>query len=150
VDAGLGCNNPIEQEVEEAEQVFGEDAQVACILSTGTGRAGSVRFDKPDALQRWLLIDLIKVLKEMSTETEKTAERMSKIYKNSSGIYHRLDVDRGLDSVSLDEWKRLGDMRLHTKYYMKLDTVNRRVDEVVDALCKASESPTQRLGKLGS
>ncbi len=38
VDAGLGCNNPIKQVIEEAVRVFGEDSEVACIVSIGAGQ----------------------------------------------------------------------------------------------------------------
>ena len=86
----------------------------------------------------------------ISTDTSKTAEEMEKRYRNLPGIYYRLNVDRGLQSVSLDEWKRLGDVRAHTKNYMKLEGIDRRVDGVVNALSGSTAHQTYELGQLGS
>jgi Patatin-like phospholipase len=114
VDAGLGCNNPIKQVLAEAARVFGDHTHVACVLSIGTGQADSADFGQPGccqlAVQRVFPIDVIRILKKIATDSGSTAEEMEQRYRNSN-IYHRLDVDRGLDSVYLDEWKRLGDVR---------------------------------------
>ena len=149
MDAGLGCNNPTKQVVAEAARVFGE-AQVACVVSIGTGQAGSVNLDNPGPVEKWLPLGLIRALEEIATDSGKTAEEMEQRYKNLPGIYHRLDVDRGLQSVSLEEWKRLGDVRAYTKNYMKLEAINRRVDDVVSALSGSSNCRTIELGQLGS
>ena len=150
IDAGLGYNNPTMQVIEEAARVFGEDSQIACIVSIGTGQSGSVSYASPDAFQKWLPIGLVEVLEKISTDTSKTAEEMEKRYRNLPGIYYRLNVDRGLQSVSLDEWKRLGDVRAHTKNYMKLEAIDRQVDEVVNALSGSTAHQTYELGQLGS
>lgn len=149
VDAGLGCNNPVKQVIAEAARVFGENAQVACVVSIGTGQSGSVGYTRPDAFQKWLPIKLINVLQEIATDSGKTAEEMEQKYKNLPGIYHRLDVDRGLQSVSLDEWKRLGDVRLHTKNYTKLELVDKRIDRIVGTLV-GSSCETCEIGRLSS
>ena len=148
LDGGLGCNNPIKEVVAEAARVFGENAQVACVVSIGTGKSGNMAYDKPGTFQNLLPTELIKVLKEMATDTGKAAEEMEQRYKNLS-IYHRLDVDRGLQSVSLDEWKELGKVRLHTKNYMKMDLIDRRVDNIVEALIGSSRD-VYEAGRLGS
>lgn len=138
VDAGLGCNNPTKEVVAECERTFGANAQVACIVSIGTGRTGSIGFSKPDVFQKWIPLNLIEVLGEMATDSSKTAEEIDRKYSNVPGIYHRFDVDRGLQSISLDEWKRLGDVREHTKNYMKLQEIDQHVDDVVKILSGSS------------
>ena len=149
MDAGLGCNNPVKHVVGEAARVFGEDTQVACIISIGTGQSGSVGYAKPNAFQKWLPTSLISVLEKIATDSGKTAEEMESKYKSVPGIYQRFDVDRGLENVSLDEWKRLGEVRLYTKNYTKLELIDKRVDLVVDALTGASHE-TCEIGRLGS
>ena len=149
VDARLGCNNPVQQVIAEAAAVFGEDAQVACIVSIWTGQSGSVGLDKPDAFQKWLPTGLIKVLEKIATDSDKVAEEMERKYKNVPGIYQRLDVNRGLQSISLDEWKRLGHVRAHTKNYMKLEVIDKRIDGIVNAL-NGSSDITCKAGQLGS
>ena len=149
VDAGLGCNNPVKQVVAEAARIFGEDAQVACIVSVGTGQSGSVGLDKPNTFQNCLPTDLINVLEKIATDSGKVAEEMKQKYKNVAGIYHRLDVDRGLQSISLDEWKKLGDVRAHTQNYMKVHDTDQCIDKIVRALNGSSNS-TCEAGRLGS
>ena len=105
--------------------------------------------DKPDAFRKWLPTGLIKVLEKIATDTSKTAEEMEQKYKNVPGIYHRLDVNRGLQSISLDEWKRLGDVRAHTKNYVKLEVIDKHVDDVVSALQRSSHN-TCEARRLGS
>ena len=147
VDAGIGCNNPIKQVMAEAARVFGEEAPVGCIISIGTGQSGSVGLAQPETFQKWIPTDLIKGLKEIATDSGRIAEEMELRYKNIPGLYNRFDVDRGLNSVSLAEWKQLGTVREHTKNYMRLEVIDRRVDHVVRALCGLSD-PICRAGNL--
>ena len=150
VDAGLkGCNNPIKQVIAEAVRVFGGEASVACIVSIGSGRGENVGLAQPDAFQKWLPTDLIRVMKEIVTDTGMTHEEMELRFKNMPGLYNRLDVDRGLHSVSLAEWKELGRVREHTKNYMKLEAIDRRVDHVVSALCGLCHGQSCKAGDLG-
>jgi hypothetical protein len=149
VDAVLGCNNPVKQVLAEAAREFGDDAHVGCLLSIGTGQANSVNFGKPGYCARMVPLDLIRVLERIATDSGSTTEAMAQKYRNS-GIYHRLDVDRGLDSVFLDEWKRLGDVRAHIKNSLRLDHVSRHVDRVVGALSRPYNTPTHQLSPLGT
>ena len=150
VDAGIGCNNPVKEVIAEAARVFGEGAPIAGIVSIGTGQSGSVGLAKPDAFQKWLPTKLINVLGKIATDSGRIAEEMERRFKNVSGLYSRLDVDRGLQSVSLDEWKKLGDVRAYTQNYMKLDIVNRRLDNVVGVLNGSFSHQTRTAGELGS
>lgn len=150
VDAGLGYNNPIKEVLAEAARIFGDHARVTCVLSIGTGQSGSAEIRQQCChFQRMNPVDLIRALEKIATDSGKTAEEMEQRYRNSP-IYHRLDVDRGLDSVYLDEWKRLGDVRARTKNYLRQERVSGRVDKVVDALSVQHNSPAQELGLLGT
>lgn len=141
----------LSQVIAEAARVFGENARVGCIASIGTGKNGSVGYARPDVFRKWLPTKLVydKALTAIATDCGKTAEEMEQKYKNLPGIYHRLDVDRGLQSVSLDEWKRLGDVRLHTKNYTKLVLVYKRIDSIVGTLI-GSSCETHEIGRLSS
>ena len=150
VDAGIGCNNPVKQVIAEAARVFGEDARIAGIVSIGTGQSGSVGLARPDAFQKWLPTDLVRVLREIATDSGRVAEEMESKYSKAPGLYTRLDVDRGLQTVSLDEWKRLGVVRSHTKNYMRLEINDKRVDNVVELLSGSSSHGAYRAVELGS
>lgn len=140
VDAALGCNNPTKEVIAECERVFGENAQVACILSIGTGRTTSTGFSKPGLFQKWVPLELVEVLGKMATDSGRTAEEMDRKYSSISGMYYRFDVDRGLQSISLDEWERLGDVREHTSNYMKLQEIDQKIDQVVRILSGPSHN----------
>jgi hypothetical protein len=109
-----------------------------------------MKHHEPDVFQRWLPVGIVKILERIATDSERTAEEMSQMARNSSGLYHLPDVDRDLNSVSLDEWMGLGDVRAHTKNYMKLEGISRCIDDVVNALSRPSDFPTQALGQLGT
>lgn len=56
--------------VAEAELVFGDTREVACIVSIGTGKPKVTGFKKPAfGLQRILPLNLIEVLKNMTTDS---------------------------------------------------------------------------------
>ncbi len=150
VDAGLGYNNPVNEVIAEAARVFGEDAPIAGIVSIGTGQSGSVGLAKPDTFQKWLPTNLINVLEKIATNSGRVAEEMERKYKHIPGLYNRLDVDRGLSSVSLDEWKRLGDVRSSTQNYMRLVAIDKRVDNVVGILTGSFSHQTRTAGELGT
>ena len=82
-----------------------------------------------------MALDLVRILQEIATDSGKLAEEMDLEYGESS-IYHRLDVDRGLDAVYIDESKRLGNVRACTENYLKKNQVSRHVDKIVDALSR--------------
>lgn len=125
--------------IAEALRVFGPERAVSCLVSIGTGRKGITSYDKPGSFERLLPRELIDALKKIATDTDGVAHEISKKY-HKTGIYYRLSVDQGMDDVSLDEWKRLGEVRAHTKNYLKKAEVDSDVDELVAALTSRSNT----------
>jgi hypothetical protein len=135
----------------EAELVFGESRDVACIVSIGTGKPKMAGFRKPAfGLQRVLPLDLIEVLKNMATDSEATAVEMSQRYKHYTGVYYRLNVERGLEGVSLEEWEKLGEVKTHTLEYLNQDDISQNIDNIVAALIGSSSSQRYTIRQLGS
>ena len=94
---------------------------------------------KPDALQRILPTDLIEVLAKMVTDTEETAEQALRLFEPLQGrptVYFRLNVECGMEDITLAEWEKLGEITAHTKAYLEGRGVRRKVEEVVTALRK--------------
>jgi hypothetical protein len=149
VDAGIGCNNPMRYLVKEAQREFGPAREVSCIVSIGTGKSNVAGFKAPRLFQRALPIDLIKVLINMATDSEAEALAMKERYQNCPGLYHRLNVERGLEGVALEEWEKLPDVKTHTMAYLKQDDINADIDVIVDTLMGRS-SQKFRLGDLGT
>lgn len=134
VDAGIGCNNPVQYLVQEALREFGPKREVACIVSIGTGKPKVAGFKAPGAFQRVLPLDLIKVLSAITTNSETVASMMEARYQNCPSLYHRLNVERGLEQVSLEEWEKLGEVKTHTLAYLRTDDINQRIDLIINAL----------------
>ncbi len=114
VGGGLGYNNPVKQVVAEAGLVFGENAQIACIVSIEPGSLGDIVFTKPNALERLLLPGLIPALETIAMDSEKTANEMEKGYRHRPGVYHRLAVYKEPPSLSRSGRKLLYDLRDYT------------------------------------
>ena len=149
VDAGLGYNNPGKQVVNEAVRVFGEDAQISCLLSIGTGQSESVSLAEPNTFRNMVPIYMIDVLTEIATDAGKVAEEMDGRYGNAPGLFTRLNVNRGLGSILFDEWNMLSHVRSHSQNYMRLEAVSRCIDRVVSMLCGSSPHRKYAAGQLG-
>jgi len=140
VDGGLKCNNPAIQVLQEARNIFGNDRLVRCLVSLGTGHPGTIGLAKPDAFQRFLPTELIDVLKEITINCLETANVLSDRFKDVEKFYFRFDVSHGNERISLEEWRKVGELTTHTKNYMAGVPVVRAIDEVVDILCKPSNT----------
>ena len=139
VDAGVGYNNPTNEIIQECELIYGSDAKVACIVSIGTGRPEVIGWKKPGLFQQAFPIKLCKALAQLATDTEGVAEQHQR--RNSSDsttVYWRLNVSRGLQTISLEEWERLGEVEGYTQNYMKETLVSDQIDKLVDVLIGAS------------
>lgn len=134
--------------MQEALREFGESREVACIVSIGTGRPDVGGFKPPRLFQRLMPTDLISVLKCIATDSEYEARKMEAKYKNCPELYHRLNVDRGLEKVFLGEWEKLGEIAQHTLAYLGSPRVGDRVDVIVRALLRKSPI-AYRLDDLG-
>jgi len=130
VDGGLGCNNPVRCVIEEAKSLY-PNRPVSCVISLGTGVADIIGLDRPDAFQRILPTKMIGVLKRMATDCETRSEETARDAANQSFLYCRLNVDQGLQQVSLAEWEKLNDVQLHTSQYLKKHDVEQKVDRLV-------------------
>jgi len=95
-----------------------------------------------------LPLELIQVLADMATDTEVEVSAMEARFQNCPGLYYRLNVERGLEEVSLEEWEKLGDVKQHTMAYLNDNAVSRRIDVIVDALVGKSQQ-VYPLGQLG-
>ena len=136
IDGGIRCNNPAIQVMEEAKLVFGETRPVGCIVSIGTGHPGTIGLSKPDTFQKILPTELIPVLKEIATDCEHTASTLDKRFENLPDLYFRFNVTHGAGGISLEEWKKMGDVSVHTKAYMEEISVRNSINLLVDLLQK--------------
>ena len=148
VDAGLGCNNPVMEVLEEARIVFGDYTKIGCIVSIGTGHPGPIGFEKPRGFQKFLPTQLITVLKEIATDCESTARTVERRFQNHPDVYFRLNVAHGAGSIALDEWKKMGHVVSHTRAYMQETSVSRSLDSIVEHLKNNSRTDGVALAQV--
>jgi predicted acylesterase/phospholipase RssA len=137
-DGGIGWNNPSEEAIAEARQVW-PNRQIGCLVSLGTGLESAMQFgDKEKTVERWLLdkvlptqsrlIDVAKYCVNCLTSSEKVHRRLcedGEMY-GIEGVYFRFNVPQGMSKVGLEEWDKTGDMTTLTKNYMRADARSSR------------------------
>jgi len=133
LDGGLGCNNPVKQVIDEARSLY-PNRPISCVISLGTGAANVIGMERPDAFQNLLPMNLIAVLKGIATDCENISEQIARDLSAQAILYVRLNVDQGLQGVSLAEWEKLSAVQLHTLQYLQKYEVGQKVDHLVRVL----------------
>ncbi|TVY92172.1 Calcium-independent phospholipase A2-gamma [Lachnellula willkommii] len=150
-DGGFGYNNPTEVLIKEAIREFDSTKEITCIVSIGTGQPKVSQVNTSSLWQRTFPTDFIEALKKYATSSEVVANRVEGKYRNFPGLVHRLNVQKGLEEVSLDEWKKLGEVKTHTNEYIKSNEVDERIDVIVKALLnRVGPEKTYRISDLGA
>lgn len=117
VDARFGHNNPGEVLLSEAEDMF-PGGTYDYILSIGTG-LGDVITIKDSRRS------IIRALKSMASHSQSVHRRLS--HRLSEAAYFRFDVTRGLDDVTLSDWKESSTISAHTRNYLAEVEVERQI-----------------------
>jgi len=135
LDGGLRCNNPVKYVVEEARSLY-PDRPFSCVLSLGTGTSSVIGLERPDSFQNMLPTTLVEVLRRIATDCDEQSEAMAKqLYqRDKPNSYFRLNVNEGLQNVSLAEWSRLDEVETHTVQYLRTSDVEQKVDRIVRLL----------------
>ena len=135
VDAGLGCNNPVNEVWTEAQNIWSPQGEelaplVKCFISIGTGNPGI------SPIEDVAFKVFTKTLKEIVTETEITAETFAKSHRGLlfQERYFRFNVDQGLQAVGLEEYKKENEIASATMLYMEFQDVQRRTQICSDVL----------------
>ena len=145
VDAGVGCNNPIKEVIKEAGLIWSLKRKVACIVSIGTGQAKVIRYEKRSKIETKLPIKLAESLVALATDSGQAAEEMEERYQGNDRAYQRLNVDRGLQDIDVEEWEKLGKVEGYTEDYVAQAAVSGKIDEIVTALIVASSESTPQV-----
>jgi len=120
IDGATGANNPIDQVVAEARDIWTPktslEPKLHCIVSIGTGVPEVNAFGTT-------LRQVGETLKTMATETEKTAEkfRRDNPQLHEQCRYFRFNVLRGLEKVGLEEAGKRAIIVAATRRYIALE-----------------------------
>ncbi|KAI8936055.1 hypothetical protein NX059_007556 [Plenodomus lindquistii] len=113
-DGATECNNPIEDVVEEADDIWVHShARMARILSIGTGRPNMEAFGEN-------LLEVGKTLVRLSTDAEQSAERFQRLARERGleDVYYRFKVLQGLEDVGLEASDQQGKIWAATNHYL--------------------------------
>ncbi len=131
VDGALGANNPINVLWNQAQDVWGDELQhkLQCVVSIGTG-VPNLKPVRDDVLGIWA------TLKDLATETEKTAQQFHRDKSNldNEGRYYRFNVDRGLEGIGLEESKKNNEIAAATRRYLESQTVFKQMQACAKSL----------------
>lgn len=139
LDGGLRFNNPAQLVLSEAFAVFGGASKLGCLVSIGTGHPGTIGLSQPDAFQKILPIEMVGVLKRIATNCEQTAHELAGRFRQLPNRYFRYSVSHGVGSISLEEWKKIDEVQVHTKAYLADVDVSSSINNVIEILCRANE-----------
>ncbi|KAI8945770.1 acyl transferase/acyl hydrolase/lysophospholipase [Xylaria longipes] len=110
IDAGFGHNNPCEVLIEEARRLFPNHGQLQ-VLSIGTGLGDVITIkDSRRAI--------LKALAKMAATLTTVARKLHNQYRDSSQ-YHRFNVERGLQDITLSDWEKTSTIAAHTGNYLR-------------------------------
>ena len=119
VDGALGSNNPVDYVWHEAQNIWcPDDGQleplVKCFVSVGTGNPGST------VVQDGAKGFLTQTLKEIATETERTAAKSLARHRGllDKMRYFRYNVEQGLQEVGLEEYRKQAKIEAATQTYL--------------------------------
>jgi hypothetical protein len=138
VDGGMGLNNPTVQVIDEAQSIF-SDRRVACIISIGTGQAKTIEIPKPSLFQQVVPLDVVNAMISIATDCEATSEAMVHRFRNTQNFYFRFNVEQGLQEVKMAQWDRLDKVAAHTKRYLLMEDVKKKIGDAVDAILQRPE-----------
>lgn len=135
-DGGLGHNNPTRRVVTEARAAFREPQRdIACIVSIGTGFPRVTDIPEPSRLKRpTIMYEAVMALKSIATDCEVTAEECEAMYLDRKDYYFRFSVEQGMQDVTLEEWKKIPDVKTHTTAYLSGPRVSQQLDTLVKIL----------------
>ncbi|KAI5797272.1 acyl transferase/acyl hydrolase/lysophospholipase [Pyronema domesticum] len=143
IDGAMGHCNPISAVLEKAKSacVGGfsthSGALPSCILSIGTGMpVNNISLTDPNIVQRVLPTNYLLPLLRMITNANEETEKMERRFSATPGVYFRLNVQQGMQGITLEQWHRIGEIIKHTECYLEDVNVKRTIDELAHALCE--------------
>jgi len=122
IGGALGANNPTRELLKEASTVFGTETRLAQIISIGSGipRVLSVNSETNQE-------NVSRLLKDIATDCETVAQELhTRLYRVKA--YLRLNVERGMEDVTMEDWSELGPIESHTGAYIAVASVSESLD----------------------
>jgi patatin-like phospholipase/acyl hydrolase len=129
IDVGFGHNNPSEVLWGEATKLSPNDER-GCIISIGTG-LGSVVTIKDTRRS------ILYALKAMATNSQAVHERL--LRSRPLADYFRFNVTKGLEDITLSDWKQSSIISAHTSNYLAELEVERQIEHCAEILAQGQK-----------
>jgi hypothetical protein len=120
--AAYGYNNPIQEVIKEAFNMFGPDTRVALLLSLGSGHRGVISLSDP--MQGFQRVGA-RMMKDAEIIAEDIENRLGHL-----GIYYRLSVDRGLENWN-SRLDGFGAIKSHVDAYLARTEPNNKLVQCI-------------------
>jgi predicted acylesterase/phospholipase RssA len=134
-DGGLGANNPVDEVEGEAANIWCSESGdlkplVKCFLSIGTGSPGIKAFE--NSIFKFLGQTVVGI----ATETEETEKKFIARWRKhfDENRYFRFNVDQGLQTIGIDEYKKKGEIESATERYLVHQAQKNRVRDCIQNL----------------
>ncbi|KAF5566698.1 calcium-independent phospholipase A2-gamma [Fusarium phyllophilum] len=134
VDGATGRNNPVNEVFSEAKSIWPDaPSRIQCFVSIGTGIPEPKDFGEN-------LAEIKKAIIAITTETEDTERRFYENHESFGlgGRYFRINVDKGLRDVSLDEFDKVGKIIIATESYLNGPRVQDIIQEFTQVVPMSS------------
>ena len=116
VDGGLNYNNPVRSLFDEAKHVWGKSRrEIKCIISIGTG-VPPLKATGDTGKQ--ILESLIAIATDTQRTADEFADEIEHLPESTKVEYFRLNVDRGLETIKIEEWKDFDMLTGATSWYL--------------------------------
>jgi hypothetical protein len=142
IDGGIKFSNPVNYVVQEARSIA--EKEPSCVVSIGTGSIAVAHLEQPNFTQNIFTTKLIKVIQDIATDCETTANNMAKEMFRQAIPYFRFNVDRGLHDLLLNEWERLDIVQSSTDSYLDKHDVIQDLNRLASMLRNQRESRNSR------
>ncbi|KAH8694330.1 hypothetical protein GQ44DRAFT_719472 [Phaeosphaeriaceae sp. PMI808] len=118
-DGGFGANNPVDEVEGEAANIWCSETGdlkplVKCFISIGTGNPGKKPFE--DGLFKFLSETVVQIATETEATERKFIARWAKHFDEKR--YFRFNVEQGLQSIGLEEYKKKGAIEAASEGYL--------------------------------
>ncbi|KAH9207553.1 acyl transferase/acyl hydrolase/lysophospholipase, partial [Leptodontidium sp. 2 PMI_412] len=117
VDGTLHRNSPIRKVINEAEHIW-PTAAFKSIVSIGTGWIRVTGLNNSNLRLHHVVQTCVDLALNCHNEAEKFVGDRKGKELSEAGVYHRFDVDWGIDSVALDHWHKMDDNDAFTQEYL--------------------------------
>lgn len=144
----MGFNNPARVILDEAGRLYGDEfgffdynKDISVFLTLGTGFKGVTRLEagtRKERVSAKLRVPLkaVEVLKEIATRTETEHISLREAFQRRLDIYHRFNVEQGLQDVELYDYQQIEAIQADTENYLSARNV-----EVIDCVLGMAKLP---------